>query len=76
MSAKRRAAMRQFFKRKVRRRSAIVRSAVPVPDVVRDAASAAVFLGMNKATARARAGEFYRVGMTEGELLRLIILGD
>lgn len=73
MSAKRRAAMRRFFKRKARRRSVIVRSAVPVPDVVRDAASAAAFLGMNKTTARARAGEFYRAGMTEGELLRLVL---
>jgi hypothetical protein len=75
MSAKRRAAMRKLFKRKARASRSMKPPlpVLPIPDVVRDAASAAVFLGVNKTQARARATEFYRQGMTEGELLRLII---
>lgn len=76
MSIKRRAAMRKLFKGKRKRRAAITRVVIPIPDVVRDAASAAVFLGVDKATAHARASHYYRGGMLEGELLRLVISGD
>lgn len=44
--------------------------------IVENAASAAVFLGINKRTAKLRAAAFYRAGMSEGELLKAIISGD